>query len=118
MNRQVSRIALAFVLIFGVTMFALAQQSKQGRISGRVTDPQDYVVYQADVQIVNLDTHAATPQKTDTTGSFLVESLAAGRYQVTIQGPGFVSYKSAAITLAAGQELVQNVQLRKSGNKD
>jgi hypothetical protein len=92
MNRQVSRIALAFVLIFGVTMFALAQQSKQGRISGRVTDPQDYVVYQADVQVINLDTHAATPQKTDT--------------------------KSAAITLAAGQELVQNVQLRKSGKKD
>ena len=118
MNRQVIRIALAFVLILGLTMLALAQQSKQGRISGRVTDAQNYVVYQADVQVIHLDTHTPTPQKTDTTGSFLVESLAAGRYQVTIQAPGFVPYKSAAITLAAGQELVQNVQLRKSGNKD
>lgn len=116
MNRQVSRIVLSFVLFFGVTLVASAQQ--QGRISGRVTDPSDYIVYQAQVQVINLDAHAAIPQKTDTTGSYWVESLPAGRYQVTVQAEGFEPYKSADITLAAGQELIHDVQLRKSGKKD
>jgi hypothetical protein len=116
MNRHASRIVLCLVLIFGATLVASTQQ--QGRISGRVTDPSDTIVYQAQVQVINLDTHAAIPQKTDTTGSYWVESLPAGRYQVTVQAEGFEPYKSADITLAAGQELIHDIQLRKAGKKD
>jgi hypothetical protein len=116
MNRLVRGTLLSLFLVFGVALITVAQQ--QGRISGRVTDPSDYIVYQAQVQVINLGTHAAIPQKTDTTGSYWVESLPAGRYQVTVQAEGFEPYKSADITLAAGQELIHDVQLRKTGKKD
>lgn len=115
-NRQVRRLVLSLFLSFGIALAAWAQQ--QGRISGRVTDPDDIIVYQADVQIINLDSHKTTSQKTDTTGSYWVESLPAGRYQVTVQAPGFEAYKSADITLSAGQELVHDVQLRKAAKRD
>jgi hypothetical protein len=119
MNRHVSRLVLVFLFLFGAATIASAQQpQQQGRISGRVTDPNNDVIYEADVQIINLDTHTPTPEKTDTTGSFWVTPLPAGHYQITIDAPGFTPYKSANITLANGQELVQNVQLKKKAKKD
>lgn len=118
MNRQARFIVFALAIVFGVALMASAQQKQEGRISGRVTNPDNIIVYQADVQIINLDTKAATPQKTDTTGSFWVEPLAAGNYQVTVNAPGFEPYKSATIKLAEGQELVQDIQLKKAGKKD
>jgi Carboxypeptidase regulatory-like domain len=102
MNRLISRLVLASLLFFGAAILVPAQQAQQGRISGRVTDPKDDVIYQADVQIMNLDTHMPTPEKTDTMGSFWVTPLPAGHYQITIEAPGFSSYKSANITLAKG----------------
>jgi hypothetical protein len=112
-----SRVVLVLFVFFGIA-FAVSAQQKQGRISGRVTDPDDIIVYQADVQVTNLDTKAAVPQKTDTTGSFWVESLPAGNYEISVQAPGFESYKSGKIALAAGQELVRDVPLKRTGKKD
>ncbi len=117
MDRRASRIVFFVCLVFGVTLLAAAQQ-KQGRISGRVTDPQDFIVYQADVQVVSLDTKTATPQKTDTTGSYWVEPLAAGRYQVMVKADGFEPYKSPDLTLAAGEGKIYNIQLKKAAKKD
>lgn len=117
MNRQARLVVVLSALVFGIAALAVGQQ-RQGRISGRVTDPEDIIVYQADVQVINLDTKATTPQRTDTTGSFWVEPLTAGHYQVTVRAQGFEPYSSPAITLATGQELVHDIQLKRAEKKD
>lgn len=117
MNRRASRVVFFLCAVLGVALMAAAQQ-QQGRISGRVTDPDDIIVYQADVQVINLDTKAATPQKTDTTGSYWVEPLAPGRYEVTVKADGFQPYKSPDLNLAAGEEIIFNIQLKRAAKKD
>jgi iron complex outermembrane receptor protein len=108
MIRYVVRCFVLLPLFFGAVLPALAQHA---RISGTVTDPHGALVTQAEVQVTNLDTAGKAATKTGKEGAYLVDFLPAGRYQVTVQAPGFRSVVSAGIDLTEGQALIHDVQL-------
>jgi iron complex outermembrane receptor protein len=107
LHRMRSSSLLFSLWFFGATL-GLAQNAS---ISGTVTDPQHAAVAQAAVQIVNLQTNDKITTATDQAGAYQAQSLRPGQYKIVVKAPGFSQPESAAITLAEGQALVQDVQL-------
>jgi len=99
---------LACVFIFTASFSAYGQT---GRFSGQVTDQQGAAIRGAEVHVVNLETSASTDVKTDEGGVYTVPYLAAGRYRVEVNAPGFNTVVSDNLTLAAGEAHILNVQL-------
>jgi iron complex outermembrane receptor protein len=108
MIQHVSRFLLSMALLCSLSLAAFAQHA---RISGTVVDPHNAVIANAEVQVINQDTVDKVIAKTDKAGSYQVQFLPAGRYQVTIQARGFSPAKSIDITLTDGQAVIHDVQL-------
>lgn len=112
MNRQVFRVLLALGISFAAALAASAQTAS---ITGNVTDASGGVIVNAQVQVVNQATSLVVANtKTDAMGNFAVQSLPAGRYQITVRTKGFGS-NVAAVTLTDGQALSHDVKLGISG---
>jgi hypothetical protein len=78
---------LALICSFAATLTASTQE---GRITGKVTDPQNVVVAGALSRLVNAAGAVISEQRSDAQGKFDFESVEPGQYQVTAEGPGFV----------------------------
>jgi len=101
-------LSLMLAIVCGLPLVA---QSVTARFSGQVTDTDGGAIPGASIQIVNQETLAKRELKTDATGSYLVTSLPAGRYQIAVEATGFSRRASDIITLVAGQAFVFNVQM-------
>src|ERR1700676_5256156 len=75
--------------------------AQQTGISGRVTDPQGAVITSATIE-VKQEGSAAFDTMTNSQGTYLIPSLSAGDYMVTIKAPGFSTVKTK-ITMLVGQ---------------
>ncbi|HEX7158440.1 MAG TPA: TonB-dependent receptor [Edaphobacter sp.] len=75
--------------------------SQQTGISGRVTDSQGAVLPGASVEVRQVG-GAAFATKTTDAGTYLVPSLTAGDYVVTISSPGFTTVKTK-VSMLVGQ---------------
>jgi hypothetical protein len=106
---------LSVVLFIMLGSLPLLAQSVTARFSGSVTDTDGGAIPGASVQVINQETFAKREVKTDGTGSYVVASLPAGRYQITVEADGFSRRASDIITLVAGQIFVFNVQMTVGG---
>src|SRR5580698_3064836 len=104
---------LMFLAIQGGLL--LVAQSVTARFSGQVTDTDGGAIPGATVQIINQESFAKREVKTDGTGNYIVATLPAGRYQITVEADGFTRRASSSITLVAGQVFVFNVQMAVGG---
>ncbi len=68
---------------------ALSGQDATGKIVGNVTDPSGSAIPAARVTITNVATKIGRQTLTDKEGSYQVQSLPVGRYEVTAEAPGF-----------------------------
>lgn len=87
----VSRFHRAIVTI-GVLLLlcpALYAQGIAGAITGVVTDPAQAVVPGADVTVRNTDTGVVSKAQTTGAGVYNIPSLILGRYEVSVEAPGF-----------------------------
>jgi len=100
------------MLAFLLTVPALLAQSVTGNITGEVTDSTGAVVPGAHVVARALDTGVQSPATTNAVGLYRIEFLPIGRYQITVQAPGFVSETLPAFSLEAQQTANFNVQLK------
>ena len=79
------------------------QSATAAAIHGHVTDPSGALIPGAEVSItkaMGAETHTTTA---DASGVYQVQGLAPGGYTVSVSSPGFASFQSQTITLAAGQ---------------
>jgi Carboxypeptidase regulatory-like domain len=90
---------LALILICGTTLTANAQE---GRITGKVTDPQDVTVAAARAKLVNAAGVVILEQRSDAQGKFNFQPVEPGAYQVTAEHPGFVKV-IVDVSVSAGQ---------------
>jgi hypothetical protein len=111
MFRLFSRLLYVVTILALLGSFPLFAQSVTGRFSGLVTDKDGGAIPGASVQIINQETFAKRDVKTDGTGSYVISSLPAGRYQIFVEAEGFSRSASDIITLVAGQIFVFNVQM-------
>jgi len=89
---------------------ALLAQIPTGSISGLVVDPQGALVRQAKVSIKNLGTNVERRTETGTDGSFRVDGLEAGDYEVSGAAAGFADSKSR-VAVRVGQTSSVRAQL-------
>src|ERR1700761_6881079 len=102
---------LSLLLGLAALRFAAAQSGFEGQIRGTVTDPAGALVIGADVRLTAVSTAITTEAKTNDKGTYTLNGLRPGRYNLVVQQPGFAEAETKDITLEVSQQAVINVTL-------
>jgi hypothetical protein len=111
MKKKFSLSVLLLLLGIGLLSSVHAQTSTVGSISGTVRDPQGSAVPNAQVVIEEETTAQTRTVKTNSDGSYSVESLPIGRYSVSVSPSGFKKTVATGIELHVGDRLVVDLKL-------
>jgi hypothetical protein len=98
-------------LLLFTTGSAFAQQPL-GNISGTVTDQSGAVVSSATVTATSLATNATRTATTNEQGFFLIPTLQAGTYKLSIEAKGFASFTVERAVVEVGQTARVDVALK------
>src|ERR1700745_1461408 len=93
---------LAFVLSLLLAGRALVFAQATATINGRVVDPADAVVPNANVTVTNLATGVARDSVTNAEGLYTVPALTPGNYGVKVQAQGFGTADKPNVELLTG----------------
>ena len=99
------------VLIALLAVCPLVAQSDRGTITGRVLDPTAAVVPNARVEAVNQGTRVKYSAATNETGVYSIQQLPVGRYDVTVEAPGFNRYLHRDVEINVAQTVTLNLTL-------
>jgi hypothetical protein len=100
---------LAFLVLFGA---ALAHaQTVTGAITGEVTDPSGAIIPGAQIVAHNQGTGVDTSATANSAGSYRIDFLPIGRYQVTVKAKGFNTETLPEFSLEVQQTAHFNVKL-------
>lgn len=108
MGNRVSRVVLAFCVLFLASRIAWAQFN--GNVSGSVQDPKGAEIANATLALTNEATNKTFTTKSDENGGFRFVSLAPGGYQLLASAPGFAN-KTVTFSLLTEETLNMPVQL-------
>jgi hypothetical protein len=103
--------ALVILFLGGKPLYGQSSSAFTATLSGTVVDPAGAAVNGAKVTLTDTETGFARTYATKDTGLYTFTFLAAGAYQLQVEAPGFKVYKQKGISLAAGQNVQQNVSL-------
>src|SRR5262245_36111584 len=95
------RLTTLFLVAVGPPL--LLGQEDRGTILGQVSDSSGAVIVGAKIRIANLDTGFETVAASNADGQYLAASLAAGRYSVSVEAPGFKRAENRDVTLRIQQ---------------
>src|ERR1700712_219258 len=105
----------SYLVIITLTCLALSPfawgQKDAGSIVGTVTDPSGAVVAKAKVVVADLDRGTKFETTTNDSGEYFAGPLRIGRYNVTVEHPGFKKAVSVPINLDVQQRIAVNVAL-------
>ena len=96
-------IVVCLLVMFGLAATTPAQVNT-GTLSGRVFDPQGAAIVGAEVTLKNLATNATRRTTTDESGRYQFLALPPGRYELSVQAPGFARLVNPEIIVNIGQE--------------
>jgi len=113
-TRSTLRVPLFLLLFSLVVVMPSVAQIATGGVAGQVVDPQGAVVRQAKVVVRDPGTGVARTLETVSDGTFRVDGLAAGTYEVTVSAGGFAE-SLARVAVRVGQVNSVRVQLSVSG---
>ncbi len=100
------------LLLTLMAVSATVGQTVTGTITGEVTDPSGAVVSGAQVVAHNISTGVDSPTTTNANGFYRIQSLPIGRYEVTVQAPGFNKETIPAFSLEVLQTANFNIKLK------
>ena len=104
---------VVFVFLLACASSGFAQShTTTGTVQGDVLDERGGSVAGATVEARNLDTNFTQTEKTNSDGHFAFLSLAPGRYQLTINQPGFASVLQQNVNLTVGQVITIPVTMK------
>ena len=99
------------VLLFAVLSASLCFAQFSGSVQGVVQDPSGAGVAKAAVRLQNTDTQVSATTTSDAEGNFTFQSLAPGRYKITVEMSGFTK-SEASFTLLTEQRLNVPISLK------
>jgi Carboxypeptidase regulatory-like domain/TonB-dependent Receptor Plug Domain len=108
--KRLSGIVIAIAMLLSVP--ALRAQTVTGTVTGTITDPSSAVLPNAKVVAHNLDTGVDATATTNSAGSYRIEFLPIGRYQVSVEASGFGKETIPPFTLEILQTAKFNVQMK------
>ena len=88
-------------LLLGIT--AAFGQSDRGTITGTVSDPAGAIVATAAIQVRNLETGAIYQAASSATGNYTLSQLPVGRYEMTVNVPGFKTFRRPGLMVDVAQ---------------
>ncbi|HVU46024.1 MAG TPA: carboxypeptidase regulatory-like domain-containing protein, partial [Terracidiphilus sp.] len=103
-------VALFFAAFAGV--FATAQTSGAGTITGAVTDANQAVIPGAQVTVTNADTGVVHQFTSNEAGIYTAPFLLPGHYTISATAPNFNKAETTGVTLLVGQILTVNISLK------
>lgn len=109
---MIRKIVCYAIRVFLASLFSLPAIAQTAQITGRVTDTQDNVMRGAEVRISNQATGVEKKIVIGDDGRYMAQYLTPGTYVIYVQAPGFGSVSSAPLTLAEGQALVFDAQMK------
>src|SRR5918999_620177 len=109
-RRMLMRYAALLLTVF-LTMPALAQEIT-GTITGTVTDQSGAAIPGLTVTVRNMGTNATQSVVTDEHGVYVVTLLPAGRYEVSLELPGFKRFVRSNLEVSVNDRLGVNVVLQ------
>lgn len=80
-------------------------QTSSGEIRGRVVDPEDAVVSDAQVTLSNNATGDQRSARTNSQGEFIFVAVQPGTFSVTVTATGFKMFEKRALMLSASERL-------------
>lgn len=112
-NRALIAAALAIGLLSAAGVRAASRgHSGTASITVRVHDPIFYVVPNASVTLVDLDTNQKISVRTRADGTYKFSSIPAGRYQLEVRAIGFQAFKSRVLELSSSGSIDSYVTLQ------
>ncbi|HUA58779.1 MAG TPA: carboxypeptidase-like regulatory domain-containing protein [Verrucomicrobiae bacterium] len=106
-----SRVFWAAFGLLAALSYGFAQESR-GSILGKVTDPQNAIVPNANVVVTDIATGVSHRTVTNSTGYYEVSFLDPGPYRVEAEATGFKKTSRGPITLDVGDHLSVDLQLQ------
>jgi len=117
-SKTSSTITILFAGLFALFPALPAHaQIVNGTIFGTVTDATGAVIANAHVLVHNDDTGVQRTLATSGSGTFAAAAIPIGSYTVTVDAPGFASYKRTGIGLTIGQTLNLSLTLQVTGSE-
>lgn len=109
-------------VVFSLLLFSIAPrisaQTSLATVRGQVTDPQGATVPDALVTARETATNLTRTNKTQQDGQYLLSSLPAGQYEITVERAGFSTSKQTQLRLQVGQQLTLDFSLQISTNTE
>ena len=104
------RLSLIAICLFISTLAAFAQ-GNSGSLTGTVTDQDGAVVSGAPIEAKSVKTGAVYKTASSATGSYKLEQLPTGTYEVSVAVPGFVGYRQQNIVVEEAQTLRLDIRV-------
>ena len=101
----------AFALLYAFAA-NLPAQSIYATLTGVVSDPSQGLVVQATVRLRNEQSGSLRETVTNREGYYTFASVPVGTYELTVEAPGFETYKETGIALGGGEKRNVNVTLK------
>jgi hypothetical protein len=105
------RHALALFLLLLLASIPALAQSTQGVIAGIVQDSTGAVVVSAKITAVNLATGGTSTAESTSGGTFRFPGLLVGKYDVTVNAPGFQTVKQTGVDVLVSNTTALNFTL-------
>ena len=103
-----------FCLILSIGQ-VFAQSTVTGGIRGTVTDPQRAIVPNATVTTTNVGTNSTETVTTDANGTFIINNLQPGTYNVAVNQSGFGDFTAQRVVVEVGQVTTVDATLTIAG---
>jgi len=116
-STTMKKVFLVVVLCLLAAMSAFGQTDR-GTITGTVSDASGAVIPGASVTAKNTETGLVYNAGSSETGNYTLPQLPAGRYEVTVELPGFKKFVSPGVTLNATQVARIDAKLEVGQNTD
>src|SRR5215467_14335203 len=109
LNKAATAIAVVSLIVFGSC--AVFGQVSTAAISGVVRDASGAVVPGVTITVKHVESGLTRTAVTNETGSYTVQLLPVGAYEITTDLPGFKQEVRRGVNLVVGQEAVVNLTL-------
>jgi Carboxypeptidase regulatory-like domain len=106
---------LQFLAVFALCVTASFAQTSKGFVVGNVADPNGAVIPNATVTITNTATGAVRTTTSQENGSYRLDAVDPGTYNLEVSASGFTSVRSENIVVNSAQTSEVNLELTVGG---
>jgi hypothetical protein len=102
-------------LVMFISVISLAAQTDRATLTGTITDPAGKRIVGAKIVIKSIATGVDVPTTSNSSGAYIVTSLATGLYRVTVSTQGFTEVQFDDVNLNVGQTRTLDAKLPVAG---